>query len=100
MAEFSLNIYGENDEITKTFSTDRVRWGIFIQAYSVQEEVGTQSDAAQIEAINAIMKKLFPSLTEQDLENADSDDVFNTYAQVLRKARKIGTREKKAHGAV
>ena len=32
MAQFELNTYGKDDEILNTFATDRVRWGVFMQA--------------------------------------------------------------------
>ena len=32
MAQFELNIYGKDDEIVERYATDRVRWGIFLQA--------------------------------------------------------------------
>ena len=31
MAQFELNIYGENDEIVKRFETNKVRWGVFMR---------------------------------------------------------------------
>ena len=90
MAAFELNIYGNDDEILKTFSTNKVRWGVFIQAFEVQETLDKKSVSAQVELINAFMRKLFPNLTEKDLENADIDDVMNVFKQLLNKANQIG----------
>lgn len=37
MAQFELNIYGENDEIINKFETDKVRWGIYMEAVNISE---------------------------------------------------------------
>lgn len=90
MAQFELNIYGNNDEIVKRFETDKVRWGVFMQALEVADELETKSAAEQFALINKFVKKIFPELTDADLENADIDDVMNTFKQLLSKAGKIG----------
>ena len=89
MAQFELNIYGENDEIVKRFETNKVRWGVFMQALELQESLDEQSAAQQFSAVNIFMKKIFPGISDGDLENADCDDVMNTFKQLLRKAGKI-----------
>lgn len=90
MAQFELNIYGNNDEIVKQFATDKVRWGVFMQAFELQDEIENMSQAEQFAMINKFVKKIFPELTDKDLENADIDDVMNTFKQLLNKANKIG----------
>jgi hypothetical protein len=90
MAQFELNIYGNNDEIVKRFETDKVRWGVFMQALEVADELEKKSAAEQFALINKFVKKIFPELTDADLENADIDDVMNTFKQLLAKAGKIG----------
>lgn len=90
MAQFELNIYGNNDEIVKQFATDKVRWGVFMQAFELQDEIENMSQAEQFGMINKFVKKIFPELTDKDLENADIDDVMNTFKQLLNKANKIG----------
>lgn len=90
MAQFELNIYGNNDEIVKQFATDKVRWGVFMQAFELQDEIEDMSQAEQFGMINKFVKKIFPELTDKDLENADIDDVMNTFKQLLNKANKIG----------
>lgn len=90
MAQFELNIYGNNDEIIKRFETDKVRWGIFMQALEVAESISEKSAAEQFELINTFVKKIFPDITDADLENADVDDVMNTFRQLVAKAGKIG----------
>ncbi len=101
MAQFELNTYGQNDEILKTFTTDKVRWGVFMQALELQEGLKTKTSAQQFAAINTFIKKIFPDLTDADLENADADDVLNTFKQLISKAAKIGNggNSKNAEGA-
>lgn len=99
MAQFELNIYGAGDEITKHFETDRVRWGIFVQALELEESLKSAAAKDVISAINEFVKKIFPDITDADLDNADVDDVMNTFKQLLAKAKKIGANSKNAGGA-
>ena len=90
MAQFELNIYGNNDEILKTYATDRVRWGVYLQALELQEKIAEKSAAEQFRHINAFLKKIFPDLTDEDLELADYEDVMNTFKQLIHKSNAIG----------
>ena len=99
MAQFELNIYDETDEVVKRFETDRVRWGIFMQALELEEKLQGAQTRDMIAAINQFVKKIFPALTDADLENADVDDVLNTFKQLLRKAGEIGGNRKNGVGA-
>lgn len=99
MAQFELNIYDENDEVVKRFETDRVRWGIFVQALELEESLKSATAGDMISAINQFVKKIFPALTDADLENADVDDVMCTFKQLLSKAKKIGVNQKNVAGA-
>lgn len=99
MAQFELNIYGENDEILKTFATEKVRWGVYLQAAKLNEEIGGMDATEKFGVINAFMSKIFPTLTAEELELADGDDVMNTFKQLLRKANKIAGVSKNAEGA-
>ena len=99
MAQFELNIYGENDEVLKHFETERVRWGIFVQALELEEALKGATARDMISSINDFVKKIFPSLTDADLENADVDDVMHTFKQLLAKAKKIGVSAKNGVGA-
>ena len=90
MAVFELNTYGKNDEILNTFATDYVRWSVFVQAFDTQEKLKEATPKQQFEILGELMKKLFPELTTADLENADIDDIFNVFTQLLRKASNIG----------
>ena len=99
MAQFELNIYGENDEVVKRFETERVRWGIFVQALELEESLKGANARDVISAINEFVKKIFPSITDADLDNADVDDVMHTFKQLLAKAKKIGAGSKNGAGA-
>ena len=89
MAQFELNIYGENDEILKTYATERVRWGVYLEAAKLNEEIAHLDAVEQFAVINQFMGKIFPALTDAELELADGDDVMNTFKQLIRKANKI-----------
>lgn len=99
MAQFELNIYGENDEIVKTYATDKVRWGVFLQAVELQDGLSEMSAAEQFKLVSTFIKKIFPELTDAHLENADFEDVFNTFKQLTNKANAIGGNSKNATGA-
>lgn len=91
MALFELNIYGNDDEILKRFETDKVRWGVYLQATELSENLQDASISEKFKQISAFVKKIFPDLTDDDLENADSEDVLNTFTQLISKANKIKT---------
>ena len=99
MAKFELNIYGNDDEILNTYATDRVRWGVFLQALEVEKGLKSKSAGDKLATINEFVKKIFPDLTDAELENADVDDVMNVFAQLLQKANKMGINSKNAEGA-
>ena len=84
-----MNIYGEDDEIVKTYETDHVRWGVFLQAIKLQEEIKEKSAADQFSAINKFIKSIFVGLTDKELEQADGMDVMNTFKQLLSSANGI-----------
>lgn len=96
MAQFELNIYGNNDEIIKTYATDKVRWGVFMQALELADGLSEKSAAEQMKLINAFIKKIFPDLTDEEIECADSDDILNTFKQLLHKSNAIGIKTKNA----
>lgn len=90
MAEFELNIYGKDDEILKTFETDKVRWGVYMEAVKIEENgLKNKKVSEQFKIINGIIKKIFPELTDKDLENADGRDIMATFNQLLAKGNGI-----------
>lgn len=80
MARFSLNIYGKNDEIIKTYETEHVRFGVLMQALEISEK--NLNNADKLKAAMAIVKALFDGLTDNELAKADTGDVFALYIQV------------------
>lgn len=89
MAKFELNIYGANDEILNTYTTDHVRWGLLMRSLSLQEEIKDADPETQFYALHDFVKEIFYGLTDEDLKNADSNDVVNVVTQVAKMAGKI-----------
>lgn len=94
MARFTLNIYGEDDAIVKTYETDKIRYGVLIKALEVNEGKKEMSDAEFIKSANAIVKALFKGLTDDELENAEITDVISTYRQIVNLSGKINGSKK------
>ena len=86
MAKFELKTYGENDEIRREFETDHVRWGVYLQAVKLQKEIEDKSEIEQILAMSDIVCSIFPGLTPEEIEFADSEDIINTFKQLTNKA--------------
>ncbi len=87
--EFELNIYGEDDEIIKTYRTAHVRWGIFAEAIKLKEEIKNKNSEEQLEAVSGFMKSIFLGLTDEHMQLADAFDVFNTFNMIVNKANSI-----------
>lgn len=96
MAAFELRIYGEEDSIVKTFARNNVRWGVFLRAVGIQEEMTGKTADEQVIMVNDFVKTLFPDITENELKNADAQDVMNLFWQLVRKANEIGKSSKNA----
>lgn len=93
MAKFELNLYGENDEIIKTLSTDRVRWGIFTEILELEEKVKDATVKEQLDMIVSVIKKIFPGVTSEELEaGADAIDIFNLFKSLTNIATAIKTK--------
>ncbi len=88
--DFELNIYGENDEIIKTFGTNHVKWGVFIEAVQLQEKLKDADTAEQFDAISRFVLKIFSGMTLEDIQNADGFDVMAVFTQLVNKAKNIG----------
>lgn len=89
MAKFELDIYGENDEILKTYATDHVRWGTYIKAAEMETEIKDKSAKEQIEMAGELLKEVFKGLTQKELVNADGLDVIHTFEQIVSGGQKI-----------
>lgn len=83
MALFELKIYGDDDEVLKTFESDRLRWGTLIEATRIHDESKDKPAAERLNAIATYVKSIFPTITDDDLAKADVVDLMNTFQQVL-----------------
>lgn len=100
MAKYELKIYGENDEIIKTYATDNVKWGFYLEAVKASDTLEEMDTAEKFETINKFVKRLFVGLTDEELETgASGDDVLNVFNQLIRKARAIGGGQKNPQAA-
>ena len=90
MAKFELNIYGKDDEIVKTYATDNILWGFYLEAVKAYEDMQETPVEEQFEMINGFVKRMFIGLTDDELNCASGDDVLNVFNQLMRKARSIG----------
>lgn len=91
MAKYELKIYGENDEIIKTYATDNVMWGFYLEAVKASEDIEEMTTAEKFAMINSFIKRLFVGLTDEELATgASGDDVLAVFNQLMRKARTIG----------
>lgn len=86
MAKFELIIYGENDEPVKTYATDHVRWGVFLNAVKLHEKIKDKPPVEQFVAMSEFIKSIFVGLTDEELEHADGTDVMSTFKQVIAAA--------------
>lgn len=92
MAKYQLFIYGDNDEIVKTYETDHVRWRIFGDVLEANEKAQGAPVMEQFEMISGFVKRVFPGLTDEELGNADAADIFNVFKQLLNIAAAINTK--------
>lgn len=94
MAFVELNIYGNNDEIIKTFSTNRVRWGLIVRAVELEEKINDSSTGIkeQITLLNDFVLSIFPDMTQTDVEAADYNDIKNVFKMVGNMAGAIDTK--------
>ena len=88
--DFELNIYGKDDEIIKTYKTAHVRWGVFIKAMQLQEELKDADTEKQFTGIAAFVRTLFEGMSEDELMQADAFDVMAVFTQLVNKAKGIG----------
>ena len=87
--DFELNIYGKNDEIIKTYATNHIKWGVFIQAVQLQEKLKDADTATQFEEISRFVMRIFDGMTAEEIENADGFDVMAVFTQLVNKAKNI-----------
>lgn len=86
MARFELNVYGENDEILKTYATEKARYGAFEEAIKFTEEAeGKPESEVNILAFKMLgkfVRQLFPGLTEEEIRLCEIQDIVSLAYQV------------------
>lgn len=87
--DFELNIYGANDEIVKTYGTNHIKWGVFIQAVQLQEQLKDADAEKQLDAISKFVLRIFDGMTLEEIESADAFDVMAVFTQLVNKAKGI-----------
>ena len=88
---YELNIYGEHDEIVKTYGTNILPWGVFVKAASMQEALKKQNVVEQMNAINQLLQSVFAGLTDEELAHADSQDIMSLFMQITSNGNGIGS---------
>lgn len=96
MAKFELPIYGETDEIIKTYETDHIRWKLFIRAAAIKDNEMKNGKSDDIEQISDLLKDVFCGLTDEDLDNADFFDIINTFNQIAKIGDSINVKSRKS----
>lgn len=84
--KYSLNIYGENDEIIKTYETDKARYGAFEEAIRFADEAQGKSEAEvnvlAFRMLGRFAKKLFVGLTDDEIGMCEVGDIVALAYQV------------------
>lgn len=83
MSLIELNIYNDENEIVKTYSTNRVRWGVIVKAVELQEKTENVSETESVKLISDLMYSIFPSMTADDLAQVDYNDMFNVFRMIV-----------------
>lgn len=83
MAKYELSIYGENDEVIKKHETNVCPWGLYVEAAELQEQLTNKTAKEQMQAVEYILKSVFCNLTDEELKHADTEDVMNTFLQIV-----------------
>ena len=89
MAKFELPIYGENDEIIKTYQTDHIKWDTMVKSANLSGEMEEMTETEAIAVIGEFLLSVFIGLTDEELKKADCQDVVNTFKQIVRLGNKI-----------
>lgn len=85
-----LNIYDDELEVVRQYKTYGLRWGTFQEIMAMQDElqkIEGATDAGAIEQINDMLKKVFPTITDEDLNAAFADDLFTAFKQAINVAK-------------
>lgn len=88
-----LNIYeDETLEVKKTFQTYGLKWKSFKAIMARQKEyekVNADNVEESLGIIREIVALVFPTITEADLDDAYTDDIFNCFEQAINVTNKM-----------
>lgn len=95
--KYSLNVYGENDEIEKTYETDKARYGAFEEAIRFVDEAQGKSEAEKnilaFRMLGRFVKKLFVGLTDDEVSKCEMNDIISLAYEVSGIASPLATNE-------
>lgn len=81
MALFELKVYGADDEIIKTYTTHRIKYGLIEDFIDLSKDLEGKNQLQQFALMKPILKTLFPGITDEDLREVD----FVEVSQVILK---------------
>lgn len=87
-----LNIYDEDLEIVKTYKTYGIRWKAFKKIMGMQDELDAMKemeDEQAIEKIAEVLRLVYPDLTDEDLDEAYYEDLYNSFNQAVNVANRM-----------
>lgn len=85
----NLKIYDEQDGVIAEFETSRIRWGFLEDVVEINENMKNKSEVEQFKMMGEMIQKLFPTLTNELLRQADYLDVQNCFNQIKNIANRI-----------
>jgi len=87
-----LNTYEDDTlEVKKTFLSYGLKWKAFKAIMAKRQDI-EKMDEGDEEAVNLVMeviKLIFPSITDEDLDDAYIDDLFSCYEQAMNIADRM-----------
>ena len=82
-----LNTYeDETLEVKKTFKTYGLKWKAFKAVMAKQkeyEQLKAEDTDAALDLIRGIIELIFPTITEEALDDAFTDDIFSCFEQAV-----------------
>lgn len=82
-----LNTYeDETLEVKKTFKSYGLKWKAFKAILAKEKEIeNAKSDNPEValDLVREIIRLIYPTIQEEDLDDAYMDDLFNCYQQAL-----------------
>ena len=89
-----LNTYEDDTlEVKKTFKTYGLKWKAFKTVLAKQKEYEQLTAADDVQAaldlVRGIIAMIFPTITEDDLDDAFTDDIFNCFEQAVTISNKM-----------